>query len=279
MRLVLLLAGLLACCSYAQAEPQVRVEARLQPAAPYQVGATLRLEVDLLTSTWFTQAPQPAPLELPNALISPPTGQADKLTLTIDGETWFGLRLTYLISPTAPGQFSIPALPFSLHLGQAAGPINVSSAALNFNVSGAALTEQPTNHLVASQIRMTQQWQQSADPLKVGERITRQVRIEADGAQAMLIPPGEFSDIPGLKRYPQAPSVSTLSDGRGSIDGGVRIDSVSYVVEQAGDYSLPAVELHWWSTNSQSEQTSRVPAIDFAALRSSAYQLPFSLEA
>ena len=279
MRLVLLLAGLLACCSYAQAEPQVRVEARLQPAAPYQVGATLRLEVDLLTSTWFTQAPQPAPLELPNALISPPTGQADKLTLTIDGETWFGLRLTYLISPTAPGQFSIPALPFSLHLGQAAGPINVSSAALNFNVSGAALTEQPTNHLVASQIRMTQQWQQSADPLKVGERITRQVRIEADGAQAMLIPPVEFSDIPGLKRYPQAPSVSTLSDGRGSIDGGVRIDSVSYVVEQAGDYSLPAIELHWWSTNSQSEQTSRVPAIAFAALRSSAYQLPLSLEA
>ena len=29
MRLVLLLASLLACCSYAQAEPQVRVEARL----------------------------------------------------------------------------------------------------------------------------------------------------------------------------------------------------------------------------------------------------------
>ena len=48
MRLVLLLASLLACCSYAQAEPQVRVEARLQPAAPYQVGATLRLDQRLV---------------------------------------------------------------------------------------------------------------------------------------------------------------------------------------------------------------------------------------
>lgn len=279
MRLMLLLAGLLICFSHALAEPQVRVDARLQPPAPYQVGTTLRLEVDLLTSTWFTQAPQPAPLELPDALITPPNGQADKLTLTIEGQTWFGLRLTYLISPTAPGQFTIPALPFNLYLGQAAGPVKVSSAALSFNVTGAALTEQQNDGLVASQLRMTQQWQQSADPLKVGERITRQVRIEATGAQAMLIPPLEFTDIPGLKRYPQAPSVSTLSDGRGSIDGGVRIDSVSYVVEQAGTYNLPAIELQWWSSDRQSAQTSQVPGIEFDALRRSGYQLPFSLEA
>ena len=113
---------------------------------------------------------EPAPLELRDALITPPGGQADKLTLKIDGDTWFGLRLTYLISPTAPGQFDIPALPFSLHLGQAAAPINVSTPPLSFNVSGA----QQNSRLVASQIRMSQQVQKSADPLKVGERLTRQ---------------------------------------------------------------------------------------------------------
>ena len=279
MRCVLLLVTLLACMSHALAEPLVRVDARLQPAAPYQVGSTLRLEVDLLTSTWFTQAPLPAPLDLPGTLITPPNGQADSLTLNIDGSTWFGLRLNYLISPTAPGQYEIPALPFSLNLGQAAAPINVSTRALSFTVSGEAAAGNQGNQLVASQVRMSQQIKQSAEPLKVGDRVTRQVRIEADGAQAMLIPPVEFSDIPGLKRYPQPPAVSTLSNGRGSIDGGVRIDSVSYVVEQAGDYSLPAVELHWLDNHSQNEQTSHVPAIEFEALRSVGYQLPFSLEA
>jgi hypothetical protein len=212
-------------------------------------------------------------------MITPPNGQADSLTLNIDGSTWFGLRLTYLISPTAPGQYDIPALPFSLSLGQATGPISVSTPALSFTVSGAAKAGNQSQQLVASQVRMSQQFEQSADPLKVGDRLTRHIRIEADGAQAMLIPPLEFSDIAGLKRYPQPPTVSTLSNGRGSIDGGVRVDSVSYVVEQAGDYSLPAIELHWWSSKSQSEQTSRVPAIEFEALRSVGYQLPFSLEA
>ncbi|MBF7729251.1 BatD family protein [Pseudomonas sp. N040] len=279
MRYVLLLVTLLACMSHALAEPLVRVDARLQPAAPYQVGGTLRLEVDLLTSTWFTQAPQPAPLDLPGTLITPPNGQADSLTLNIDGSTWFGLRLTYLISPTAPGQYEIPALPFSLNLGQAAAPINVSTRALSFTVSGAAATGTQGNRLVASQVRMSQQVEQSADPLKVGDRVTRRIRIEADGAQAMLIPPVGFSDIPGLKRYPQPPTVGPLGNGRGSIDGGVRIDSVSYVVEQAGDYRLPELELNWSVSRSLREQTSQVPAIEFEARRSGDYQLPFSLEA
>jgi hypothetical protein len=279
MRGWLLIATLLACMGQALADPQVRVETRLQPAAPYQVGSTLRLEVDLLTTSWFTQAPQPAVLDLPGTLITPPNGQADKLTENIDGTPYFGLRLTYLISPTAAGEYNIPALPFSLRLGQASAAIDVSTQALRFSVTAPAAGTAATSQLVASGVRIEQRLDKSATALKVGDRITRRIQIQADDAQAMLIPPVEFSEIPGLKRYLQPAEVSVLSNGRGSTDGGQRVDSVSYTVEEAGDYTLPAIELPWWDSHSQQARSSSVPAVEFSASAGSSYQLPFSLEA
>lgn len=262
-------------------EPRVRVETRLSPAAPYLLGSTLRLEIDLLTSSWFTQAPQPAELQLPGALVSAPTGQADKLTVRRDGESYFGLRLTYLISPIQAQNFSIPALDFSLQLGQASGPMQVSSQALSFNaVAPAGGTEAPAgNLLVAQQVRFSQQIEASATPLKVGDSLTRRLLVEADGAQAMLITPAEFASIAGLKAYPLPAEVKPLDDGRGSVSGGQRRDSLSYVIEQAGSYQLPAMQVHWWDASAGQLRSAEVPAVAFEAQANTAYRLPFDLQA
>ena len=262
-------------------EPRVRVETRLSPAAPYLLGSTLRLEIDLLTSSWFTQAPQPAELQLPGALVSAPTGQADKLTVRRDGESYFGLRLTYLISPLQAQNFNIPALDFSLQLGQASGPVQVSSQALSFNaVAPAGGTEAPAgNLLVAQQVRFSQQIEASATPLKVGDSLTRRLLVEADGAQAMLIAPAEFASIAGLKAYPLPAEVKPLGDGRGSVSGGQRRDSLSYVIEQAGSYQLPAMQMHWWDASAGQLRSAEVPAVAFEAQANTAYRLPFDLQA
>jgi hypothetical protein len=263
-------------------EPRVRVETRLSPAAPYLLGSTLRLEIDLLTNSWFTQAPQPAELQLPGALVSAPTGQADKLTVSRDGENYFGLRLTYLISPIQAQNFNIPALDFSLQLGQASGPVQVSSQALSFNAMAPTgeLAEAPAgNLLVAQQVRFSQQIEVSSSPLKVGDSLTRRLLVEADGAQAMLIAPAEFASIAGLKAYPQPAEVKPLDDGRGSVSGGQRRDSLSYVIEQAGSYQLPAMQVHWWDASAGQLRSAEVPAVAFEAQANTAYRLPFDLQA
>ncbi|MDP3847332.1 MAG: hypothetical protein Q8R10_13020 [Pseudomonas sp.] len=264
------------------AEPRVRVETRLSPAAPYLLGSTLRLEIDLLTSSWFTQAPQPAELQLPGALITPPNGQADKLTVSRDGESYFGLRLTYLISPIQAQNFSIPALDFSLQLGQASGPLRVSSQALSFNAQApaGAMAEAPAgNLLVAQQVHFSQQIERSATPLKVGDSLTRRLLVEADGAQAMLIAPAEFAEVSGLKTYPLPAEVKPLSDGRGAVSGGQRRDSLSYVIEHAGSYRLPAMQVRWWDATAGQLRSAEVPAVDFEAQANTAYRLPFDLQA
>ena len=264
------------------AEPLVRVETRLSPAEPYLLGSTLRLEIDLLTSTWFTQAPLPAELQLPGALITSPNGQADKLTVSRDGESYFGLRLTYLISPIQAQHFSIPALDFNLQLGQASGPVRVSSQALSFNAVAPAggLTDAPAgNLLVAQRVRFSQQIEPSASPLQVGDSLTRRLLVEADGAQAMLIAPAEFAEVSGLKTYPFPAEVKPLSDGRGAVSGGQRRDSRSYVIEQAGSYRLPAMQVQWWDAAAGQLRSAEVPAVEFEAQANTAYRLPFDLQA
>lgn len=257
------------------ADPEVRVQARLVPDTPVMVGATLSLQVDLLVDTWFTDAPVLAPLQLPGAVVSPPSGEAQHLNQQLDGKAFFGLRYSYQITPTTAQRFNIPALTFQLQPGQASGPVTVQSPPLSFEAKAVAASgDEP--RLVANDVQLSQRIQYSHSPPRVGDSLTRHLHISAQGAQAMLIPPPTFAQVEGLKAYVQTPQVSPLSDGRGGTLGGQRDDSVNYVISAPGNYRLPAIELHWWDAATGAEHTVSVPAVDLQAAAAQ-YQVPFSL--
>lgn len=275
MRILLSLLWLCLSLSALAAEPDVRIQSRLVPADGVSVGGTLHLEVDLLVDTWFTAAPVLPPLTLTGALVAPPSSEASHLTLQQDGKTFFGMRFTYRITPQVAQRFEIPALSFQVQPGQASGPVKLSSPAFSFDAK-ALPHGGKTPQLVANAVRFTQEIIRSHQPLRVGDSLERRLRIEADGAQAMLLPAPNFATVDGLKRYLQTPSVKALDDGRGTITGGQREDVATYVVEQSGQYQLPAIELTWWDTNTGQSQVVKVPAIDLTA-EASSYQAPFSI--
>ncbi|AYF86688.1 MULTISPECIES: BatD family protein [unclassified Pseudomonas] len=268
---------LLLCLSWlVQAtEPEVRVQQRLVPAEGAVVGGIVNLEVDLLVDTWFTEAPILPGLDLPGAVVDPPSGEAQHLTEQLDGKTFFGLRFTYQITPQAAQRFDIPALAFQVQPGQASGPVKISGQPLSF-VARALAGAGDESRLVARSVKLTQEIQRSHDPLRQGDSITRRLRVEAEGAQAMLIPPPLFAEVKGLKRYVQTPKVQPLSDGRGGTSGGTREDSATYVIGDIGTYSLPAVELKWWDAATGEAQSVSVPAVPLEAAKG-AYQAPFSI--
>lgn len=271
-----LLLMLLVCAPLlANAAPEVRVQSRLLPQAEVVVGGTLSMEVDLLVDTWFTAAPILAKLELPGALVTPPGGEAQHLNQTLDGKTFFGLRYTYQITPQTAQSFTIPALAFQVQPGQGSGLVTLNSQPLSFVAKAQAGTgNQP--HLVANALTISQTLQRSHEPLRVGDSVTRQVSIQAQGAQAMLIPPPAFAQVPGLKRYVQTPSVSALSDGRGGVSGGQREDSVTYVIGEEGKLSLPPITFTWWDASTGQARTASLQALDFEAVKGS-YNAPFSI--
>lgn len=259
-------------------EPEVRVRTQLLPADHVMVGGTLNLQVDLLVDTWFSQPPQLPPLKLAGAVVSEPTSEATHLNEKIDGKAFFGLRYHYQITPQDARQFDIPPLDIQVQPGQGSGPAQVRSQALHFTASqpaGAVAGE--GQRLVASGVTISQELTASHHPLRVGDSVTRNVHVRAEGAQAMLIPAPVFAEVAGLRRYVQSPTVQPLSDGRGGVLGGERMDAATYVVSRPGDFLLPAIELRWWTADSGAQQSSSAPALKLSATGAAVYESPFSI--
>ncbi|WP_236170606.1 BatD family protein [Pseudomonas pseudonitroreducens] len=260
------------------AEPEVKVRSQLLPGDSVLVGGTLTLQVDLLVDTWFAQPPQLPALKIAGAVVSEPSSEATHLNEKIAGKPFFGLRYGYQITPQNAGEFTLPALDIQVQPGQGSGPLQITSQPLHFTARApAGAASEGGQRLVASQVRITQELKASHQPLRVGDSVTRTLHITAEGAQAMLIPAPDFATLQGLRRYVQSPTVQALSDGRGGSSGGERMDAVTYVIDRAGDFQLPAIELHWWAAESGEQRSVTAPALEFAAQAAAAYQAPFSI--
>ncbi|WP_213938784.1 BatD family protein [Pseudomonas sp. dw_612] len=259
------------------AEPDLRVQTHLQPTTSIMVGSVVELQLDVLTDTWFTDAPTLPDLKLNGALVMPPNGQAQHLNQTLDGKSFSGMRYSYLITPNLAQGFDIPALTVRAKPAQASTELSAQSQPLHFSAAQPPGFNAGEAVLVASGLRFTQKTVNSATPLKVGDSLTRQLTLQADGALAMSLPVPTLTEVEGLSRYPKAPQVSSLDDGRGNFNAGQRIDTVTYRIDTEGSHTLPAIEVKWWDSGTQQTRTAQVPAITFKATANSAYRPVFSI--
>lgn len=257
--------------------PRLRAQALMAASGDLMVGATGTLQVDVLTSTWFTQPPVLPALNIPGALVSGPTGEATIIRTTLEGVAYGGLRYAYQISPSEPGPLRVPAIRIEAQVGQAAAPLTASTQPLVVQASGPPGAA--AGHvLAANAVQATQQIAFSSQPLAVGDHVQRVITVQAQGAQAMLIPPPDVPGAPGLKSYAAEPVLTTLTDGRGGFMGGQRVDRYDYVIGRAGSFELPAVEIRWWNVGTGKQERVVLPAQHFEAAGGAAYQIPFSVE-
>lgn len=258
--------------------PQLRAAASFTGQEPLTVGATATLQVDVLTSTWFTQPPELSSLNIPGAMVTGPTGDATLIRDNVGGVAYSGLRFSYQVSPTAAGALRVPPLTVRAQVGQASAPLSTSTQALTVQAATPPGMEASGHGLAASSVQVSQQVQFSAQPPAVGDHIRRTITVQAQGAQAMLIPPPDSAPVPGLKAYSSEPELSPLSDSRGGFLGGQRVDRIDYVVERAGAFALPEVEVRWWNVTTKREERAVLPAQPFDAHAGAAYQAPFSVQ-
>ena len=259
------------------AEPQLQVHARLQPADSVMVGALLELQLDVLTDSWFTEAPTLPDLKVPGALVLTPDGHAEHINQTLDGKSYNGMRYRYRITPNQARVFDIPALTVHATPGQASAPLSARSQPLHFTATQPPGFKPGEAMLVAQGLRFTQTVSHTASPLKVGDSVIRQLTLQADNAMAMALPIPSLVDVDGLSRYPQPPQITTRDDGRGNFTGGQRIDTASYRIDTEGRYTLPVIELQWWDASTQQARTAQVPSVTFDAVANNAYKPVFSL--
>lgn len=114
------------------------------------------------------------------------------------------------------------------------------------------------NWLPANNITLSQKWSSNPKKFKVGEPITRQISIIAEGLMAAQLPPLQLEAVDGIKYYPDQPQ----SEEKLSSDGITTIKTESYAVvpNQSGELTLPAITLTWWDVKQQQTRIARLAA-------------------
>ncbi len=122
----------------------------------------------------------------------------------------------------------------------------------------------PTPWLPAKSFSLTETWTPKHGPFRVGEPITRTIRMLARGLTAAQLPdlPTQVPD--GVNLYPDQPHTATNEEG----DDLVALKEIkqAWVPTAAGNLTLPEVRLPWWDVQAQQLRTARLPARQFQIL-------------
>lgn len=241
------------------AEPLLRVEIVTKP--PIVSGQQVQIQVDVLAPNFFLSSPKFPLFDLPNAIVTLPDERAVNLTETINGESYAGIRRSYIVTPQTAGDFTLP--PAGITFTYAAVPGQPGVQALvtlppqKFTVAGAPAG----GGTAAQQISVAQDLDRDPKTLKAGDTLVRTITVTAEGMQAMMIPVPDFTAPEGVRLYPHDPVLTDKLDQAQGTIGGTRVDRVTYGFETAGSYRLPAIEIAWYDPKTQKNDVAQAPEI------------------
>jgi len=244
----------------------VMIRHRLEPDKPVYVGQPVRLWIEVMTRTWFLEAPKyPETIEVRDGIVIPPDAFGVNSTERIGSDTYAVQGRSYTIFPQRTGQFEVPPIPITLVVARddasKSPPLQLSTPPLTIE---ARMPSEAEGHgLVLSTPRLTvsEEYSRATVDLKVGESFDRRVTVTIEDSVAMLLPPMSFTAGDGVAVYPGRPDISDKRN-RGQLSG-TRIDQATFVMEAEGNYELPATSIWWWNLRTSQLVEEVLPAVVF----------------
>src|SRR5471030_157752 len=262
---LLIFMWLMSGSAMAQGVAQLLVRAHIEPSGTVVAGSEVKLIVDCLTTTWFTDAPNWPLFTVPNAIVNLPDEQAENLHEVINGVSWYGVSRAYRVVPQTAGAFEIPSFLITVYPGGTNSPANLTTPALRVIATVPAGAEGMSVFFPTQKLSAKQTIEPSPNDLKVGGALTRTITQTAAGTESMLIPPVNFGDVDGLKRYPKPSGTKNIMQDRAGLVAGERTDTVTYVINRSGKFKRPPVTIEWWNTGTQRREKIVLPAVSFSA--------------
>jgi hypothetical protein len=248
----------------AGAADTVRVRVSLAQKDAVWVGQKVTLQLVVLTSTWFSHEPT---VHLPQvsgvALFEKPIVKRPE-SERIDGATWSGIYFEFLVFPLRPGEHVLPSFPIRATPalpGSTPQEVEVQTPALRLVAQLPPGAEDFTMLITTTELTVDERWEPQIGPAKVGDAFTHVVRLQAPDVVGMALPPLPDLQLNGLGTYPKAPEVHDQLS-RGDLIG-ERQEAVTYVCEQPGTYTVPAVVIPWWDVDEQQLKRVVLPAVTF----------------
>lgn len=186
-----------------------------------------------------------------------------------NGKRYAVIQRQYVIFPQSSGAMTVQPVMFKGQTGGAGGFFNFDpfgpqpraiikrSESIDINVKPIPDSFIGDTWLPAKAFTLQEAW--SVDPSKLtqGEATTRTLTLTASGLAASHLP-GIESKLPGsLKQYPDQPEFEESNNNNGYV--GIRRDKMAIIPTQAGEVSLPAVEVPWWNTVTDKMEIAELP--------------------
>lgn len=207
-----------------------------------------------------------SPLQMTNALVER-LGEPRTYEKDINGIRHGVIEIRYALFPQQSGALTIPAQLFSATTVAATGDYYGSRFGKSTQVKSPEIPLQvkpkPADYpadapwLPATSLTLVEAWSPQPQDAQLGEGLTRSLLVKAEGLSSAQLPPIETPTVPGLRRYPDQPSLNDAVTDNGV--SGSREQREAFVATRAGDFVLPAVQLAWWNTTEDRLERTTLP--------------------
>ncbi|QDU51643.1 BatD family protein [Gimesia panareensis] len=265
MRLSLFLM-LLLMSSLSQALVAAEVElARIQiKEQTWWVGQQVPFTVQLRAPGSFSGAAVFSLPEIPRVVIIK-TGSPVVSSEEIEGKTWFVQTHDFALFSQQSGTVTIPefTVRFS-HKDGFTGPVHDQSAqvpAAQVEIERPSGSS-PQDFLVTTDsFKLKERWDPQPGTAAQGAVFHRTITQEADQVTGMALAPPPEGVPAGMRLYLGQPTVSDKTE-RGVFIG-TRIDTLTYQLQEAGTWTLPAIRYQWWDPEKKAFGSQTLPAVTF----------------
>ena len=246
-----------------QSEKHIEISAQLIPFTDIVVGQRAELIINIATDRWFTGGTRLEIPEVDGLVIIQTNNFASNSSENRKGQNWVVQRWSLDVFPQRSGTFTIPPIDARLSINdETAGDVKgtLRSPSLKFQSSVPEALSKAQHWVASPDYKVSQSFDRELTGLKTGDAIERTIVFEATDVMAMMLPGWQQEAMPGLAAYPQPPSL-TNSTNRGSMNA-KRTEHITYIVEETGQYQLPARDYYWWDTRKGELQIRFLPVVD-----------------
>lgn len=259
------------------------MEVEASPEDPYvqsQVLYTMRLYRKVEISQASLNEP-----ELADAVIEK-LGDDSNYSMQINGANYWVTERKYAIFPQKSGRMTIKPLELTAQVVTATRPSfggffnprmtktrRVASRTVALDVKPAASSFTGQHWLPAEQLQLNQEWSGDFEHMKVGEPLTRTLKLLAKGTTVSQLPELSIAKTQDqLKSYPDQPVLKEQKNGDGVI--ALREEKIALIPSKEGGYKLPAIEVPWFNTRTQQMEIATIPETTIHAVAAAAAPVP-----
>lgn len=267
----------------ASGSARVFIETSVSPEQPY-VQAAVQLTVRLYAAETLYHAD----LELPDSsdVVAKQVGSDETSEVERNGQPYQVVTRHYLLFPLHSGKITLqgPVLdaevavnsrqspfgsdPFgggffggpSFGMLRTARPVRLHGSLITLSVRPRPAGAVGSYWLPAHDVQLTASWNPSQLSAQTGDPVTLDLNLQATGLAAAQLPDlSTMLRLPsGVKAYPDQPKLDdTMRDGALV---GSRDQTIALMADSAGHYTIPALTVTWWDTQSNQARVAKLPA-------------------